>query len=121
MLNCVLVGLGGFIGAVLRYLIGLIPVREDLVFPVRTLAVNLLGALAIGILAGIAAKHPQTDPRMLLFLKVEICGGFTTFSTFALESGDLLRGEHPGLAALYMALSLVLGIGAVFAGQAVVR
>ena len=121
MLNCLIVGLGGFIGAVGRYLIGLIPLREDFVFPVKTLAVNLIGALFIGILAAVAAKHPQTDPRLLLFLKVGICGGFTTFSTFALESVDLLKAEHPALAALYIALSILFGIAAVFAGQAVVR
>lgn len=121
MIECIIVGLGGFVGAVCRYLMGLIPLKEGMDFPVRTLAVNVLGAFAIGLIVALAAKHQSLSPRLILFLKTGICGGFTTFSTFALETSDLMKAGHPAAAVLYVALSLVLGIGAVFAAQALVR
>ena len=80
-----------FIGAVCRYLIGLIPVNENLAFPVKTFAINILGSFIIGLIAGLALKNNALNPRLVLFLKVGICGGFTTFSSFALETGDLIR------------------------------
>lgn len=118
MIECIIVGLGGFVGAVCRYLMGLIPLKEGMDFPVRTLAVNVLGAFAIGLIVALAAKHQSLSPRLILFLKTGICGGFTTF---ALETSDLMKAGHPAAAVLYVALSLVLGIGAVFAAQALVR
>lgn len=90
-------------------------------FPIKTLAVNLLGAFAIGLITALAAKHPDINPRLILFLKTGICGGFTTFSTFALETGNLMQAGHPVLAVLYVVLSLLLGIAAVFAGQMLVK
>lgn len=114
MLNCIVVGAGGFIGTIARYLLGLIPVKETTVFPVKTFMINILGCLAIGSITALAAKNLSLGPRWLLFLKVGICGGFTTFSTFALETTDLMKNGHLGIAFLYFALSVVLGVGAVF-------
>lgn len=108
------------LGAVLRYLVGLLPLREHAGFPVKTLAVNVIGAFVIGLIVALAAKHPNLNPRLILFLKTGICGGFTTFSTFALETADLLQTNSPIQAALYVALSLVLGIAAVFVAQMLV-
>lgn len=82
MLNCVIVGLGGFIGAVLRYLISLIPIKNPDSFPINTFIINILGALIIGIIAFTAAKNQNLDAKLILFLKVGICGGFTTFPPF---------------------------------------
>ena len=90
MMNCLAVGLGGFAGAVLRYLIGLIPTGETMIFPVKTFCINVIGCIVIGAITVLAAKL-SVPPRMILFLKVGVCGGFTTFSTFALESSDLIR------------------------------
>ena len=118
MLNCMIVGLGGFLGSVCRYLIGLIPVREGTVFPVKTFAINVAGAFLIGVTAGLAAKNSSVNPRFVLFLKVGICGGFTTFSSFALESSDLMKGGHPLMAVLYAGMSIAAGVLAVFAGEA---
>lgn len=92
-MNCLAVGLGGFAGAVLRYLIGLIPTGETMIFPVKTFCINVIGCIVIGAITVLAAKL-SVPPRMILFLKVGVCGGFTTFSTFALESSDLIRDGH---------------------------
>ena len=94
MLNCMIVGLGGFLGSVCRYLIGLIPVREETAFPVKTFAINAAGAFLIGVIAGLTAKNGSANPRFVLFLKAGICGGFTTFSSFALESSDPVSYTH---------------------------
>ena len=109
-MNILAVGLGGAIGAIARYLIGLIPVNETLSFPIKTFAINILGCALIAIISLMTAKNDH----WILFLKVGICGGFTTFSTFALESSSLIRNGHPGVAALYMLLSTIIGTGAVF-------
>lgn len=120
MLNCLVVALGGGIGACLRYLIGLVPLKEPFTFPVNTLFINLLGCFVIGLIAAIAAKTTSLSPRTVLFIKSGLCGGFTTFSTFALETETLLKTGHIGLAMLYVALSVVVGVGLAFAGQLVV-
>ena len=117
MLNCIAVGLGGFLGSVCRYLAGQIPLGRDWGFPVRTLAINLIGSFLIGAVTALAAP----DPRLVLFLKAGVCGGFTTFSSFALETGDLLQSGRTAAALLYAAASLILGVAAVFAGEAAVR
>lgn len=121
MLNCLAVGAGGFIGSVLRYLIGLIRIDESIVFPLRTLAVNVIGAFAIGLIAAFILKGSEPDPRLVLFLKVGICGGFTTFSTFALESVQLFQNGRSGAAVAYIILSVLFSIAAVFTAEALVR
>lgn len=120
MLECIIVGIGGFIGSVCRYLIGLIPVKETWDFPIKTFAINLAGSFIIGLIAAAAAKDQTLNPRVILFLKVGLCGGFTTFSSFALETGDLINSGNTGMAVLYAAASMALGVAAVFAGQAVI-
>ena len=117
MLNCLLVALGGGIGACLRYLIGLIPLKEPFTFPVKTLFINLLGCFVIGLIAALAVKNSSLSPKVVLFIKTGLCGGFTTFSTFALETETLIKTGHVGLALIYIALSVVAGVGLAFAGQ----
>ena len=121
MLNCLAVGLGGFVGAVCRYLLGLIPVPDVHGFPVITLLINVVGAFAIGCIVAIAMKDVDLDPRVVLFLKAGLCGGFTTFSTFALETTDLLGAGETAAAVAYVLLSVVLGVLAVLAGQYLCR
>ena len=116
MLNCLVVALGGGIGACLRYLIGLIPLKEPFVFPVKTLVINLLGCFVIGLVASLAVKNSSLSPKLVLFIKTGFCGGFTTFSTFALETETLIKTGQSGLAVLYVALSVVAGVGLAFAG-----
>lgn len=121
MLDCLAVGLGGFIGSVGRYLCGKIPVKNPGNFPVQTFFINIIGAFVIGCVVALAAKHASLTPRQMLFLKTGICGGFTTFSTFSLETGDLLRAGNVTTAILYVTLSVVLGVAAVFLAQYIFR
>ena len=86
MLNCIAVGLGGFLGSVYRYLAGQIPLGRDWGFPVRTLAINLIGSFLIGAVTALALKRAAPDPKLVLFLKAGVCGGFTTFSSQEMTS-----------------------------------
>ena len=120
MIECIVVGTGGFIGAVCRYLIGMIPLKEGCTFPIKTFMINIVGSFLIGIVAALAMKTDSLDSRTVLFLKVGICGGFTTFSSFALETTDLMKNGKMHLAVIYTVLSVTLGVLAVFAGQGIV-
>ena len=120
MLNCLVVALGGGIGVSLRYLIGLIPLKEPFIFPVKTLVINLLGCFVIGLVASLALKNSSLSPKLVLFSKAGLCGGFTTFSSCALEADAVGKTGHIGLAVLYIALSVVAGVGLAFAGQVIV-
>ncbi len=117
MLNCFFVGIGGFTGAVCRYLMGFIPLPDKSGFPWITLCINVIGAFVIGLTAGAAAKHGWGNNYFILFLKTGVCGGFTTFSTFALESSNLLESGKICLGVAYMVLSVVLCLGAVAGAQ----
>ena len=121
MINCIMVGIGGFIGSVCRYLIGLLPIGGSSGFPIKTLAINVIGSFCIGLIAALAAKNEGLNPHMVLLLKVGICGGFTTFSTFAYESTELIKSGHTLTAFLYICVSVLLGVGAVFAAQLLVK
>lgn len=121
MLNCLVVGIGGFIGAVCRYLIGLLPVETDSGFPVKTLLINIVGSFLIGLISALAVKNKNLSEQIVLLLKVGICGGFTTFSTFAYESADLLKNGHTAVALAYVCTSIILGVLAVFAAQMLVK
>ena len=115
MLNCIIVGMGGFLGAVARYLIGLIPINPQNGFPIKTLLINIIGAFVIGLVVAFGA-----NPQLILFLKVGICGGFTTFSSFALETNQLMERGSGWWAALYVALSVTGAMAAVYASQCIV-
>lgn len=121
LLNCIFVGIGGFVGSVLRYLVGLVPLEAGGGFPFKTLAINVAGAFAIGLVCAAVAKGTGMDPRAVLLLKVGVCGGFTTFSTFALETHDLMQAGAWPVALAYVLASVVLSVAAVFAAEALVR
>ena len=113
MLNCLFVGLGGAIGSILRYLIGLIPVKENFSFPVKTFFINIIGCFVIGFVVSLNLKN-NLNPKLLLFLKVGVCGGFTTYSTFGLETFELIKSGQILIAILYTLLSLIIGISFVY-------
>lgn len=117
-MNFIFVALGGALGAMLRYAISLLPFRGS--FPTATLLANLLGALLIGFLVGTAGRRAVSAPTMLL-LKTGLCGGFTTFSTFSLESLTMVQKGNTPLAILYMVLSVTLCLLGVWAGMALSR
>lgn len=117
MYGCIAVGAGGFAGAILRYLISLAPVKETTVFPIKTFIINIAGCILIGCIAALVSKNVLLNQELILFLKTGLCGGFTTFSTFALETSDLIKNGNTGIAFLYTVLSVVMGICVIFAAQ----
>ena len=119
MMNCIIVGMGGFLGAVARYLIGLVPINPQSGFPVKTLLINITGAFVIGLVVALGAKK-DWNPQLILFLKVGICGGFTTFSSFALETNQLMERGAGWWAMLYVALSVVVALAEFYAAQYVI-
>ncbi|MDO5826245.1 MAG: CrcB family protein [Methanosphaera sp.] len=115
-----IVGLGGFVGSLLRYLMGFIHVNESTTFPVNTFFINMLGVLLISFISYYITNSTSANidsstlKYMILFLKVGVCGGFTTFSTFALETGDLLKMGNVEVAFAYVLLSVVVGVSLIF-------
>ena len=117
MLDCLAVGIGGFAGSILRYLMGMIPLKNRMSFPVNTLLINIAGAFLIGLIVALFSKHGEWNDKLLLMLKVGLCGGFTTFSTFSFETLSLFQSGRWVSGILYAALSVVLCVAAVYAGQ----
>lgn len=120
MIPCLCVGAGGFAGAVFRYLLSSIPTGNSS-FPIMTFIINILGAFGIGFLMGMAGKTGSPKGNLLLFLKVGVCGGFTTFSTYALELSGLFEEGKWATGIAYATLSVVLCLAAVYAGQAAAK
>lgn len=112
MRNLLLVAVGGAGGAVARHLVGLALAGAALRFPWGTLLVNVAGSLALGALVG---ATPPLHPARLL-LGVGVCGGFTTFSTYSVETLALLERGATGRAAAYALASVALGLAAAAAG-----
>lgn len=109
-----LVGIGGSLGAVCRFLVGRWTVaRYPSSFPLGTFAVNVTGALLLGLvtrLAGLLLPHTATAAS--LFLGTGFCGAYTTFSTFSYETVSFIRQHRAPTAALYVAATLIVGFAA---------
>lgn len=119
-MNFLLVGIGGMIGAMLRYGVSLLVMGSSLALqrlPLATLIVNIAGSLALGLLAGYLRSHGTSGSGAFLLLGTGLCGGFTTFSAFSLEVTDMLRSGVTGAAASYILLSLIGSVGALFLGM----
>ncbi len=115
LVQFVYVGMGGFLGAGLRFALGswIHRALPAALFPYGTMAVNVLGCLLIGYLAG---WRQPLEPGMRLFLMIGLLGGFITFSTFALETLSLTQQDEYLLAFINVAAKLLLGLAAAWAG-----
>jgi CrcB protein len=122
MFQILLVAIGGAIGSVARYLTGLLTIRVfGPSFPWGTLAVNVVGSMAIGVLAELIARRFNASEELRLLLITGFLGGFTTFSAFSLDAAAMMeRGAFvPAIA--YVASSIIVSLLAVFAGLALTR
>ena len=117
MKHLLLVGLGGFIGSVARFLVSKLNLSWHFFsIPMGTLTVNVLGSFIIGILVGISVKSDLISTDLRVFLMVGFCGGFTTFSSFSSENLMLLQNGQVVTVLIYTSLSILLGFLAVYLG-----
>ncbi|MFV0417578.1 MAG: fluoride efflux transporter CrcB [Dysgonomonas sp.] len=113
MKQILLVGVGGAVGSIFRFLASVLIVRsEPFPFPIATFTVNILGCFCIGLFANLI---PSNNLRILMI--TGFCGGFTTFSTFANETLTLMNNNQMLLAIVYITLSCIIGLGAVWLGM----
>jgi CrcB protein len=126
LLASIYVAMGGAIGSWLRYGVARLwtnvvgPVAAS-AFPWATLTVNAFGSAAMGLLVGWLARHDGGNETFRLLLGVGVLGGFTTFSSFALEFAVFVERGAIGLAALYVAISLAAGFAGLFGGLLLMR
>ena len=120
------VALGGAIGALLRYQTGRwltwwLGPNTVTAFPWATLTVNVLGSLAMGLLAGYLARHGQGGEQWRLFIGVGVLGGFTTFSAFSLELMLLIERGQAAQGLIYAVVSVLAGLTALYFGMILAR
>lgn len=122
MLKTILyIAIGGALGSVLRFLTTVLfskfcPENSGFQFPLATFIANVIGCFLIGLFLGILAKNQLTDSNLKWLLVTGFCGGFTTFSAFGIENIKLLQNNNTLLAFSYIALSIILGLFAVWFG-----
>lgn len=122
MTNILLAAVGGAIGSVLRYLVGVFTLRWfGPAFPWGTLAVNIVGSFIIGLMVEMIARRFNASMELRVFIVTGIIGGFTTWSSFSLDTMVLFERGAIAAAAAYVIGSLVLSFAAVFAGLALGR
>lgn len=113
-----IIGLGSFCGGIFRFLLTRFVQHHFLsAFPFGTMAVNIAGCLLIGIFYGLFERGHLFNADIRLFLTVGLCGGFTTFSTFINENFVLLREQNYLYFISYSALSIILGLTAIYVGH----
>lgn len=118
----ILIGTGGFIGSVSRYLTSIYATRLfESTFPYGTLIVNVVGSLFVGIIFGFSDRFNWLSPEWRFFLATGFCGGYTTFSTFSFETMNLLREADWYLGFLNISLNVIICLAATFLGNFLVR
>lgn len=121
-MNYLLVFVGAGIGGMLRHGANLLGLRlAGEAFPYATLAVNIVGSFAMGLVAGVFMLKADLPHPLRLFLATGILGGFTTFSAFSLDAVALYERGEVGVAALYVVASVALSIAGLWAGLSLVR
>jgi CrcB protein len=122
LLNLLLVAAGGAIGSTARYVFSqLVQHATGTLFPIGTFAVNCVGCLVFGAIAGAAEQRVQVAPELRLFLLVGILGGFTTFSSYAFESYALIRDGQFLSASVNVVGQVVAGLAGMWIGFAMAR
>lgn len=118
-----LVGIGGFIGSISRYLLGgyLNRFSQNSSLPYETLVINVVGCFLLGILAGLAEFRGVFSPEIRVFFFIGILGGFTTFSTFSFETIQLIRDNQIGWAMINIMLQVFLGLAGTWTGLSLSR
>ncbi len=117
-MSFVLVGVGGFLGAIVRYsLYLLINAVAQTPFPLATLFINFSGCLAAGAMAFLVEKQAPIDQHLALLVSMGFLGAYTTFSAFGVETFSLLKSGHFGWAVLNVTFQVVLGVVGVWCGQ----
>ena len=121
MIRLLIVGIGGFLGTVFRFMLveWVHKILNNPWYPYGTFAVNILGCLLTGFFGGLAENKGLLGSEMRLFFLIGILGGFTTFSAFGYETLALFRDAQMLAAMMNITLHVVLGIGAVFLGYQV--
>jgi CrcB protein len=119
MHKMILVSVGGFIGAALRYLIsgGVQTLTQSIAFPYGTLAVNVMGCFLIGLCSHLVESQIGMSAEVRLLLMVGLLGSFTTYSTFSNETINLLQDQRLFLAFLNVVTHIILGLAAVLLGR----
>ncbi len=118
-----LVGLGGAIGSMLRYLSTYTIINRFPQIPViySTLVVNIIGSFLIGLIFGLSMRYDCISHQWRLFLATGICGGYTTFSAFSHENINLLQSGHYGTCFLYILISVIVCLIATWTGLFITR
>ena len=121
-MQLLLVFIGGGLGAALRHVVNLLGLRlVGTALPYSTFFINVTGSILMGVVAGLFAWKVSLPPTLRLFIATGILGGYTTFSTFSLETALLIERGQAWQAAGYVLASVLLGVAGLFAGMAAVR
>jgi CrcB protein len=118
-LTCLIVMAGGALGTLARYLVSLLALPISGNLPWGTIIINITGSLLIGFFGTLTLAHGRfpVSENMRLFVMIGFCGGYTTFSSFSLQTLDLLRSGATGRAAVNVVASMILCVAAVAAGH----